>query len=68
MAGMVGHLVIAFGAVVCGLVLSGIAYAITLVRERWARVDLKEMENLCELIMRARKGVAVDSELEDARL
>lgn len=58
-AGMVGHLVIGFGAVVCGLMMSGIAYVITLVRERWSRVELKEMENLCELILRAlRKGQA----------
>jgi biopolymer transport protein ExbB/TolQ len=49
--------VIGFGAVVCGLMMSGIAYVITLVRERWSRVELKEMENLCELILRAmRKG------------
>lgn len=58
MATMVSHLVVGFGAVVCGLVLSGIAYGITLVRERWARVDLKEMENLCELVMRSRKAAA----------
>ncbi|MBL8207828.1 MAG: MotA/TolQ/ExbB proton channel family protein [Blastocatellia bacterium] len=52
MAGMVNHLVVGFGAVVCGLVLSGVAYYVTLVRERWARVELKEMEDLCELLMR----------------
>lgn len=52
-AGMVNHLVIGFGAVVCGLMMSGIAYVITLVRERWSRIELKEMENLCELIVRA---------------
>lgn len=52
-AGMVSHLVIGFGAVVCGLMMSGLAYVITLVRERWSRVELKEMENLCELILRA---------------
>jgi biopolymer transport protein ExbB/TolQ len=56
LAGMVSHLVIGFGAVVCGLVMSGVSYAITLVRERWARVELKEMENLCELVLRARRG------------
>jgi biopolymer transport protein ExbB/TolQ len=59
MASMVNHLVVGFGAVVCGLVLSGAAYGITLVRERWARVDLKEMENLCELVMRV--GLQHDS-------
>lgn len=53
MAGMVNHLIVGFGAVVCGLVMSGIAYFLTLVRERWTRVELKEMENLCELLMRA---------------
>jgi biopolymer transport protein ExbB/TolQ len=60
MASMVNHLVVGFGAVVCGLVLSGAAYGITLVRERWARVDLKEMENLCELVMRVRRPQAVE--------
>lgn len=53
---MINHLVIGFGAVVSGLVLSGIAYVITLVRERWARVDVKEMENLSELLLRAHAG------------
>jgi biopolymer transport protein ExbB/TolQ len=53
MAGMVNHLVVGFGAVVCGLVMSGVAYFITLVRERWTRVELKEMKNLCELVLRA---------------
>lgn len=53
MGGMVNHLVVGFGAVVCGLVLSGIAYYTTLIRERWARADIKEMEDLSELLMRA---------------
>lgn len=52
---MVNHLVVGFGAVVCGLVLSGIAYAVTLVRERWARVDLKDLETFCELLLRTRQ-------------
>lgn len=52
MVGMVNHLVVGFGAVVCGLVLSGIAYYVTLIRERWARIDIKEMEDLSELLMR----------------
>jgi biopolymer transport protein ExbB/TolQ len=56
MAGMVGHLVVGFGAVVCGLVMSGIAYVITLVRERWSRVELEEMEHLCELLVTARNA------------
>ena len=45
MAAMVNHLVIGFGAVVCGLMLSGIAYLVTLVRERWTRVEPNDMEN-----------------------
>ncbi len=68
MAAMVNHLVVGFGAVVCGLMLSGIAYGITLVRERWARVDLKDMENLCELIVRGRKTNATDLEAAYARV
>lgn len=68
--GMVSHLVVGFGAVVCGLVLSGVAYAITLVRERWARVDMKEMENLCELLMRTQAAPVQPPprELEYARV
>ncbi|MEQ1910340.1 MAG: MotA/TolQ/ExbB proton channel family protein [Vicinamibacterales bacterium] len=54
-ATMIDHLVVGFGAVVCGLMLSGVAYYITLVRERWARIDIKDMEDLCELVMRALK-------------
>ena len=58
MAEMVNHLVIGFGAVVCGLMMSGLAYVSTLARERWTRADLKEMENLCEFVMRGVKGSA----------
>jgi biopolymer transport protein ExbB/TolQ len=69
MASMVNHLVVGFGAVVCGLVLSGIAYAITLVRERWTRVELKDMENLCELFLRARQKQALEAdEVRHARV
>lgn len=53
MASMINHLVFGFGAVVCGLVASGVAYVLTLLRERWARVDLKAIEDLAELSMRA---------------
>lgn len=58
MADMVSHLVIGFGAVVVGLVLSGISYFTTLVRERWMRRELKDLESLCELIMRGIKARA----------
>lgn len=68
MSAMVNHLVVGFGAVVCGLVLSGIAYAVTLVRERWARVDLKEMENYCELLMRAHQRGSSERVVSHARI
>lgn len=68
MGAMVNHLVVGFGAVVCGLVLSGVAYAVTLVRERWARIDLKEMENYCELVMRARRRAATKERVAHARV
>jgi biopolymer transport protein ExbB/TolQ len=58
MAEMVNHLVIGFGAVVVGLMMSGLAYVSTLVRERWTRADLKEMENLCEFVMRGLKSAS----------
>jgi biopolymer transport protein ExbB/TolQ len=67
MGGMVGHLVVGFGAVVCGLMMSGIAYSITLVRERWSRVDLEEMEHLCELLVSARNN-NLSREASHARL
>jgi biopolymer transport protein ExbB/TolQ len=57
--------VIGFGAVVCGLMMSGIAYVITLVRERWSRVELKEMENLCELILRAMRKSRTTHEIDE---
>lgn len=59
---MVNHLVVGFGAVVCGLVLSGIAYLTTLVRERWARKELHDMEHLCELLLRALRTPAAGTE------
>jgi biopolymer transport protein ExbB/TolQ len=68
MGSMVNHLVVGFGAVVCGLVMAGVAYAITLVRERWTRVELKEMENLCELLMRARTRRAAEVGVRHASL
>ena len=66
MANMVNHLVIGFGAVVCGLVMSGIAYLITLARERWSRVELRDLENFSELLLRAIKRAEGDSELDYA--
>ena len=65
MTEMANHLVIGFGAVVSGLVLSGIAYVITLFRERWARVDVKEMENLAELLLRAKAGSGLTPQNKD---
>ncbi len=38
--------------------MSGAAYFITLVRERWARVELKEMENLSEFLLRSLQRAA----------
>jgi hypothetical protein len=54
--------------VVCGLVPSGAAYGIPLVRERWARIDLKEMENLCELVMRIEQRPTEQRDLIRARV
>lgn len=68
MAVMVGHFVVGFGAVVCGLVMSGIAYVITLVRERWSRADLEEMEHLCEILARNAPGKAGRQEALHASL
>ncbi|MFN3921443.1 MAG: MotA/TolQ/ExbB proton channel family protein [Caldimicrobium sp.] len=50
---MAGSMVTAFTTVVVGLACSVAAYVISMIKERWIRADLKEMEYLAEKALRA---------------
>ncbi len=55
---MAGRMVTAFTTAVVGLGCSVVAYLISLVKERWVREDLREMEFLSELVLaNLKKGV-----------
>lgn len=53
---MAGSMVTAFTTVVVGLACSIAAYLMSLVKEKWVRADLREMEYLTELTLRKRLG------------
>mgnify|MGYP001620123218 FL=1 len=53
---MAGSMVTAFTTVVVGLACSVIAYIISLVKEKWVRADMREMECMTELAIRNAKG------------
>jgi biopolymer transport protein ExbB/TolQ len=61
---MAGSMVTAFTATVAGLACGVLAYMIALVREKWARADIREMEYLAET--NARLGAPVTTELLEA--
>lgn len=48
---MAGSMVTAFTATVAGLGSGVLAYLIALVRERWAREDVREMAHAAELLI-----------------
>ncbi len=53
---MAGSMVTAFTTVVVGLACSIAAYLMSLVKEKWVRADMREMEYLTELMLRQRLG------------
>jgi len=55
MSKMAGSMVTAFTSVVVGLACSVVAYVISLVKEKWVRADMREMEYLTELTLRTQK-------------
>lgn len=67
---MAGSMVTAFTATVAGLGAGVLAYLIALVRERWAREDVREMAHAAELaIARAEQGAPahhLQAEADDA--
>lgn len=52
---MAGSMVTAFTTVVVGLACSVGAYLMSLVKEKWVRADMREMEYLTELTLRTQK-------------
>jgi biopolymer transport protein ExbB/TolQ len=54
---MAGSMVTAFTTVVVGLACSVIAYLMSIVKEKWLRADMREMEYLTELTLRNAKDV-----------
>lgn len=53
---MAGSMVTAFTTVVVGLASSVVAYLMSLVKEKWVRADLREMEYQTELMLRNHLG------------
>jgi biopolymer transport protein ExbB/TolQ len=53
---MAGSMVTAFTTVVVGLACSVAAYLMSLVKEKWVRADMREMEYATELALRNRQG------------
>jgi len=53
---MAGSMVTAFTSVVVGLACSVVAYIMSLVKEKWVRADMREMEYLTELMLREANG------------
>lgn len=66
---MAGSMVTAFTTVVVGLACSVIAYLMALVKEKWVRADMRELECATELLLRETNGrslPATKEEPEDA--
>lgn len=55
---MAGNMVTAFTTVVVGLACSIAAYLMSLIKEKWVRADLREMEYLTEATLRERLGTS----------
>lgn len=64
---MAGSMVTAFTTVVVGLACSVVAYLMSLVKEKWVRADMTEMEILTECTLRNARGIAADRTAEKAR-
>jgi biopolymer transport protein ExbB/TolQ len=56
MPGMAGSMVTAFTTVVVGLACSVAAYLMSLVKEKWVRADMREMEYQTEMMLRSYTG------------
>jgi biopolymer transport protein ExbB/TolQ len=65
MARMASSMVTAFTTTVVGLACGVTAYLISMVKEKWVRADMREMEYFTELMLRDSKFKIQDSEVEE---
>jgi len=61
---MAGSMVTAFTTTVAGLACGVAAYLMTLVKEKWIRADMREMEYLTELLLRTSKIKIQNAKME----
>ncbi|MEW6675697.1 MAG: MotA/TolQ/ExbB proton channel family protein [Nitrospirota bacterium] len=61
---MAGSMVTAFTTVVVGLACSVAAYLMSLIKEKWVRADMREMEYLTELLLRNSKIKIQNAKME----
>lgn len=64
MPAMAGNMVTAFTTTVVGLACGVAAYLMSLVKEKWVRADMREMEYYTEIVLRNSDGQALDSKME----
>ena len=62
---MAGSMVTAFTTVVVGLACSVAAYMVSLIKEKWVRADMREMEYLTELTLRGSKFKVQNAKMEE---
>jgi biopolymer transport protein ExbB/TolQ len=62
---MAGSMVTAFTTVVVGLACSVVAYLIALVKEKWVRADMRELECATELLLRDTNGRSLPETMEE---
>lgn len=63
---MAGSMVTAFTTVVVGLACSVIAYLMALVKEKWVRADMRELECATELLLRETNGRSLPETKEES--
>jgi len=63
---MAGSMVTAFTTVVVGLACSVLAYLMSLVKEKWVRADMREMEYQTELLLRTHTSSRPQAAMEEA--
>lgn len=63
---MAGSMVTAFTTVVVGLACSVLAYLMSLVKEKWVRADMREMEYQTELLLRSHAACRPQGAREEA--
>jgi len=62
---MAGNMVTAFTTTVVGLACGVISYLISMIKERWIREDIREMEFYTEMSLIEKKGIKTTKEVKD---